>query len=211
MPSFNPYCSIPAFWSNRVEVTGWAPVSCEYALRAWLYRAMNTGTYNTVPAIWFIDGEVNFGKHDSQVLGLDVPSEAEILSAVNTLQNYHFTFDELSFANVEIEGLGWVVRAFPTNNVAPAPTAEELGAYTLALNGLVWALILQGFVLPNSGVRCDPETFFFYPEYEDPYPGIDPSICLIGLDDYTWSELTAEAVATDLAAIWEANTPGFIG
>lgn len=207
MPTFNAYCSVPAFWSSRVEVTGWAPVSCEYALRAWVLRAVALGTYGAVPAIWFRDGEVTFGKYDSQAPGVDVPSESEILAAVNTLQNYHFTGDEVSFASVEIYPDVFAVQIYPTNFTEPAPTAEELGAYTLALNGFIWSLILDGFVLPDSGVRCDFETFLWNPDYLPPLPELNPCICLVGKDDYDWTEATAEYVTSDLTTLWTAATP----
>ena len=207
MPSVFTYCSIPAFWSGRIEVSDWSPVSGEYALEAWLYRSLALGQYTKMPYITYIDGEIHFSALADDVLSGAVPSESDILSAANTLRAYHFTGDEVTFGLIEHNDGWWYINVAPTNSVEPAPTPTEIGAYMLALNGFFWSYILSETPFPVTGLVPEPELFLWNPEYATNLQEVGISICAIGLDWTSWSAQEAEAVRLDIQAQWLAATP----
>lgn len=207
MPSHTTYCRLPCFSSARIDVAGWQRISSEYAMLAWLYRSVALGTWSEMPSISFKDGEMIFHAPLQSVIDGLVPSESQILAAAGNIATYHFTGDELSIVECQDSLDRWLVAVYPTNNVEPAPTPIELGAYVLAFLGFWLGLVDAGVVLPDSQEL--PVWEMFLPTYR--YDSIDVDvpngIGVFGLDDYQWDTQQAQNVASDLTTLWVAATP----
>ena len=208
MPNHTIYCRLPCFDSARIDVTGWQRISSEYAMLAWLYRSIHLETWAEMPSISFKDGEMIFHAPVQSVIDNLVPLEYDIHSAASDIATYHFTGDELTIAPEEDSSNRFLVSVYPTNRIEPAPTATELGAYTLAFLGFWLSLVSAEVALPVSQQMPTWEMFLPTYRYDAPDGLLTPGLGVFGLDDYGWTYQQSVDVATDVTTLWLAATPG---
>lgn len=207
MPTTVVYDSLPAFWSERLNVSNWLPVSAENAMIAGLYRGYELDSYAKMPGITFYDGEMFFSAEEADIVNGLVPSSAQILALAQSAKTYHFTGDEVTITPFEYDAGLYNISVQPANDLEPAPTAEEIAAYCLAFHGWFWNKAMIGDTYPASGFMPSTESFKFYPTFEYAPRPSSHTFCVISYDEFPWNVSQANLVANDLINDWLADTP----